>query len=95
MLCVNEAQYLGEYKIHLRFNNGKQGTANLKKTIFEDKRPVFSKLKQEAHFKQFQMAQNTLVWSEEFDLAAEYLFYLAFKENPEFQNQFKQWGYTI
>ncbi len=44
MLCINEAKYAGGYNIQLIFNNGMEDTANLERTIFDDKRRVFSKL---------------------------------------------------
>lgn len=93
MLSIKEAEYAGEYNIHLIFNNGKEGTVSLKKTIFEDKRPIFSKLKDKTNFKNFKVKHSTVIWSDELDLAPEYLFYLAFREDRSFQNQFRQWGY--
>jgi hypothetical protein len=93
MLEVNQAEYAGDYKINLVFNNGKTGTANLEKSICNDKRPVFLKLKEPHRFKNFHVDHGTVVWSDELDLASEYLFYLAFKDEPDLQEQFKAWGY--
>jgi hypothetical protein len=93
MLSVQKAEYVGAYKINLLFNNGKTGTANLEKTIFNDKRAIFLSLRNESSFKEFKVEHSTVVWSSELDLAPEYLFYLAFMEQIEFQEQFKQWGY--
>lgn len=93
MLAVNEAKYSGNYCISLAFNNGRKGVANLKETIFHDKRLIFSKLKDESNFKDFKVEHSTVVWSNEIDLASEYLFYLAFKDDLDLQDQFKQWGY--
>jgi hypothetical protein len=94
MLAVNEAKYSGDYCISVTFNNGRKGIVNLKETIFHDKRPIFSELKEESNFKDFKVEHSTLVWPNEIDLASEYLFYLAFKEDPDLQDQFKQWGYS-
>ncbi len=93
MLCVNEAKYTGVYNIRLSFNNGKEGIANLEKTIFDDKRPIFSRLKNEADFTNFKVDHSTVTWFDELDSAPEYLFYLAFKEDKDYQDQFKEWGY--
>lgn len=93
MLQINAAQYIGDYSIHVAFNNGKAGTANLEQAIFNDQRPIFSKLRDKAHFQNFKIEHSTLVWSDELDLAPEYLFYLAFKDEPDLQKQFKAWGY--
>jgi len=93
MLSINKATYEGAYNIRLLFSNGKEGVANLKKTIFNDKRPIFSKLKKESNFSKFKIEHSTIIWLDELDLAPEYLFYLAFKTNKDYQEQFKKWGY--
>jgi len=93
MLCVKEATYEGDYNIRLKFNNGEEGIANLKKTIFNDKRKIFSQLKKESNFTKFKIEHSTIIWSNELDLAPEYLFYLAFKKNEVYQDKFKKWGY--
>ena len=95
MVEVERAKYSGNYTIQLVFNNGKTGTADLEQTIFSDKRPVFSKLKEKSNFKNFKVKNNTVVWFDELDLASEYLFYLAFKDDPDLQEQFKSWGYVV
>jgi len=93
MLGVNQAKYMGGYTLQLAFNNGRTGTANLEPTIFNDRRPIFAKLKDAANFQAFKVEHNTVVWSDELDLAAEYLFYLAFQDDPALQEQFERWGY--
>ena len=93
MLAVNEANYAGDYNIHLKFNNGMEGTVNLERIIFDDKRIIFSRLKDKSNFKNFKVDHSTVIWSDELDLAPEYLFYLSFKKDIGFQKQFKQWGY--
>ncbi len=90
MLIIKKAEYIGDYTIRLIFNNGKKGKVDLEKIIFEDKRPIFSKLKNKNDFKNFQIKYNTVTWNAGLDLAPEYLFYLAFKEDMDLQNQFKQ-----
>ncbi len=94
MLSVNEAKYVGGYSINIIFNNGKEGTVNLEETIFKDKRPIFLRLKEKSIFQDFKVKHSTVIWFDELDLAAEYLFYLAFKDSPELQEQFKLWGYV-
>ncbi|MCX7111798.1 MAG: DUF2442 domain-containing protein [Proteobacteria bacterium] len=94
MLGVQQAEYLSGYKIRIMFNNGLTGTANLEQSILNDRRAIFVKLKDEHIFRDFKLAHSTIVWFDELDLAPEYLFYLAFMEEVEFQGQFRQWGYT-
>ncbi len=93
MLEVKQAIYTGEYTLRLVFNNGMEGTANLKETIFGDKRAVFSVLKEKTIFKNFKVEHSTVIWSDQLDLASEYLFFLAFRDKPDLQEQFKSWGY--
>lgn len=93
MLQVDQAEYLEGYRLRLRFNNGREGVADLAETVGQDKRPVFSALRELSSFKQFSVEHSTVVWKSGLDLASEYLFYLAFKEERDLQPQFRQWGY--
>ncbi len=93
MLSVIDAHYLGDYKIALSFDNDKTGVANLYDVIFNDNRMPFSELRDENEFKKFKIEHDTIVWENGLDLAPEFLFFVTFKESPEFQNQIKAWGY--
>nr|VFK26950.1 MAG: Protein of unknown function (DUF2442) [Candidatus Kentron sp. MB]VFK31204.1 MAG: Protein of unknown function (DUF2442) [Candidatus Kentron sp. MB]VFK75390.1 MAG: Protein of unknown function (DUF2442) [Candidatus Kentron sp. MB] len=93
MLAIHKAEYIADYKIHLFFNDGKEGIANLEKAIWNDKRPIFSALKDQSDFSIFKVEHGTLVWPNGLDLAPEYLFYLAFKDNNDYREQFERWGY--
>lgn len=93
MLAVTEAQYSGNYLVSLVFNDGKRGLADLKETIFSDKRPIFSILKDESFFSQFKLEHDTLTWPNELDLAVEYLYFLAFKHDEDLKEKFRNWGY--
>lgn len=83
MLGINRAKYAGKYNIQLTFNNGKEGVANLEKTVLNDNRKIFFKLREKSNFKDFKVAHSTVVWSNELDLAPEYLFFLAFKRDND------------
>ncbi len=61
MLEVNKAEYAGDYNINIVFNNGMTGTAHLKEDVFNDKRPVFSELKELSNFKNFKVEYSTVV----------------------------------
>ena len=93
MLEIEKASYAGEYCLDIVFNNGKSASVNLKESIFNDKRPIFAKLRKLDNFKSFRLDHSTVVWLDELDLAPEYLFYLAFKDSEDLQRQFKDWGY--
>ena len=94
MLEVERAEYSGDYTIHLVFNNGKTGTANLEQTIFCDNRSIFSKLKEKSHFRNFQVKNNTVVWFDELDLASEYCFILPLRMILTYRNNSRLGGYV-
>lgn len=92
MLNVKKAKYLEEYKIIINFSDEKNGQVDLKQTIFSDKRTIFSQLKDIEKFKNFKV-DYTIIWSDELDLAPEFLYFKAFRNDPSMQTQFKKWGY--
>ena len=77
--------------IYLVFNSGRSGVTDLEQMVFNDGRPTFSRLREKEDFKDFKdfkVEHSTLVWSEELDLAAEYLFYVTFMDEPDLQEKF-------
>ena len=94
MLSVTSAKYLGDYQVKITFDNGKIGTANFREVVFNDKRTIFLELQKEDEFKKFKVDRSTLIWPNGLDLAPEFLFFVAFKKETEFYNQFKEWGYV-
>ena len=75
MYCdILEAQYVGDYKIHLKFANGKHGVADLEK--FTKKSGVLAKLRDLEYFKKFSLDPelNALTWENEVDIAPETLY---------------------
>ena len=93
MLAIQKAEYISDYKIQLTFNNGKNGIADLEQTLKKDSRTLFIELQNIANFQRFSLQHNTIVWPNGLDLAPEYLFYLAFINEAQWQKQFQAWGY--
>ena len=93
-LHVTNAKYIEAYKVEVSFNNGRKGIADLIDAI---KGPVFEPLKNTSEFSSFTVDKEleTIVWPNGADLAPEYIYYQAFKNEPELQSQFKQWGYIV
>lgn len=91
-LHVTEARYLEGYKVELTFNDGRKGVADLSEAL---KGPVFEPLKDISAFSQLRVDEElqTIVWPNGADLAPEYIYFQVFKGSPEFQEQFKKWGY--
>ncbi|MDM8569770.1 DUF2442 domain-containing protein [Thiotrichales bacterium HSG1] len=92
MLFITEAKYLSDYKIEVLFNNGKKGIADLKHVLIGK---VFEPLKEKTIFSQLKVdvELETIVWPNGVDLAPEFIYYQVFKNEPQLQTQFKQWGY--
>jgi len=92
LLHVTQANHLDGYKIKVAFNNGREGIVDLAGTLQGD---VFSPLLEMKLFASFVVDKEleTLVWPNGADLAPEYLYYQAFKDDESLQEQFKKWGY--
>ena len=91
-LHVINAKYIGDYKVEVSFNDGRQGVADLTAALTG---PVFEPLKDKAKFSDFRVDKelDTIVWPNGADLAPEYIYFQAFKDEPELRSQFDQWGY--
>jgi hypothetical protein len=73
MLEVIHAEYAGDYKIRLCFNNGEEGVVDLKGSLWG---PMFEPLKDIETFKRFHVSEilHTVCWENEADFAPEFLF---------------------
>jgi hypothetical protein len=91
-LHITDAKHLDEYKVEVAFNNGRKGIADLSEALHG---PVFEPLKQPSAFSAFAVDEQleTLIWPNGADLAPEYIYFQAFKNDPELQEQFREWGY--
>ncbi len=91
-LHITDAKYIEDYKVEVAFNNGKRGIADLSEALHGD---IFEPLKNQAIFSSFVVDKEleTLVWPNGADLAPEYIFFQAFKNKPDLQEQFRRWGY--
>lgn len=69
---VIEARYKGDYCIWLKFDDGAEGTVDLKGRLFGE---MFAPLKNRKKFKSFKIDPEleTLVWPNGADLAPEFL----------------------
>ena len=70
---VAHAKYLNEYKIYVKFNDGKEGVVDLASELYG---PVFEPLKELGFFKRFHVDEctHTIVWDNGADLAPEFLY---------------------
>ena len=93
ILCVTDARYLDGHKVDVAFNDGRKGIADLSGAL---RGHVFQPLKDESIFAQLKLNKDldTISWPNGVDIAPEYLYFQAFKDDPMLQEQFKAWGYT-
>jgi hypothetical protein len=72
MLEVTSAQYVGQFRIQIRFNNGDEGIVDLADALWG---PMFEPLKDPAVFRRFEVSDvlHTVKWENDADLAPEYL----------------------
>ena len=91
-LHVRQARYLRNFEVEVTFNDDRRGVADLRTAldgkIFEPLRDldVFSQLRVDPEL-------DTIVWPNGADLAPEFIYFLAFKNDPDLQDRFKAWGY--
>ena len=93
ILHITKVKYLSDYKLSVSFNNGESGVADLSSVIHNG---VFKALAPQEKFAQVGLDTEleTIVWPGGLDLAAEFVYFQAFKDEPQYQNQFKAWGYV-
>mgnify|MGYP006426306593 FL=1 len=77
MQCVylQEAKYIGEFRIFLKFSTGESGEVDLKKTIFTYEKAI--PLRDPVAFSKFYLdSWPTLAWECGFDIAPESLYFM-------------------
>ncbi len=91
-LHITHAKYLEDYRVEVSFDNGRKGVADLAEALTG---PVFAPLKNRTIFSSFKIDKEleTITWPNGADLAPEYVYFQAFKDDPELQSQFREWGY--
>ena len=92
LVNVVNAKYVDGYRIEVAFNNGRTGIADFGEAL---KGPVFEKLRDESEFRRFEVHKelDTVVWANGADLAPEYIYFQAFKDDSSLHEQFRDWGY--
>ena len=92
LIHVVNARYGDGYRIEVTFSNGREGIADFAGTL---NGPAFEELNDESEFRRFKVDKelDTLVWANGADLAPEYIYFRAFKNDSNLQEQFRDWGY--
>lgn len=92
-LHIKKIKYVEKYRVEVTFNNGEKGVADLSPIL--KKGGIFKSLNKQSEFAKFRLDKElqTIVWRNGADLAPEYVYFQTFKNVPELQEQFKEWGY--
>jgi hypothetical protein len=82
---VVEAEYVGDHRILLRFQDGSAGMTDL--SSYADPSTVFSRFLDQAYFAAFRIEHGTLVWGQgELDIAPEALYERATGKPVRYRN---------
>ncbi len=75
------------------FGNGREGIADLAEAL---EGPLFESLKEPDLFRKLRLDEElqTIVWPNGTDLAPEYIYYQAFRDDSQLQATFRKWGYV-
>jgi len=84
MVRIQEAVYMGEYSVHLRFDTGEEGVVDLSDVV--EKYAAARPLIDHAEFAKFTLDEwPTLVWPCGFDLSPEMLYERVTGKRPVWQ----------
>ena len=70
-LEIRKAEYLGDYRLRLWFNNGEVRDTDLADSLNGE---VFAPLRDKGYFRDFRIPFNTVEWENGADFAPEYLY---------------------
>src|SRR4051794_30497108 len=92
IIHVTDSRYLGDGQFELTFSDGRRGVADLKGILSG---PVFEPLRDPEFLARGSVdpETRTLCWPNGADVAPEYLYFLAFRDDPALSDLFQQWGY--
>lgn len=81
IVSVVNAKFIKDFKLHIQFHNGESGIVDLENVILNGSRKIFKPLKNKDYFKNFSLHSWTIVWSNDFGFAPEFLYELALSQN--------------
>ena len=94
MLEIIKATYLHDKLIKIEFNNGEIHDVDFSDKLANEHRDIFKPLNDTKVFANF-MVNYTLSWLDgQIDIAPEYIYFLAHKNENKYLKLFKEWGYV-
>ncbi|MGA8810776.1 MAG: DUF2442 domain-containing protein [Thermoanaerobaculia bacterium] len=93
IIHVTDSRYLGDGRFDLTFSDGLRGVADLRGLLSG---PVFEPLRDPEFMARGAVdpETRTLCWPNGADVAPEYLYFLAFRDEPALSELFHDWGYV-
>ena len=73
MVGVISAEYVGDYKIKVTFDDSTSGIADFRQKVSTDHRPIIRELFDLKKFKAFTVEADTIVWDNGVDFAPEFI----------------------
>ena len=73
ILHVVSAEYAGDYKIKVKFNDSTSGIADFKQKVTTDHRPIIRELSDLNKFRNFTVDEFTIVFCNGVDFAPEFI----------------------
>jgi hypothetical protein len=92
IIHVTDSRYVADGRFELTFSDGRRGVADLKGLLSG---PVFEPLRDPEFLARgiVDPETRTLCWPNGADIAPEYLYFLAFRDDAALSDLFHEWGY--
>jgi hypothetical protein len=92
IIDVTKSKYLHDSQFELTFSDGRRGVIDLKGVL---EGPVFEPLRDPGFLAlgMLDPETRTLCWPNGADVAPEYLYFLAFRDDAALSDLFQDWGY--
>ena len=95
MIDIAKATPLGSKKLLIKFEEYPEECIVDMHEFLESWKDFYlvKELEDETVFQNFKVDHGAILWANGFDIAPEYIFFLANRQNNEYQELFKEWGY--
>jgi len=64
LINIEEAKYISDYKIHLKFNDGKENTVDFKEFLLSSSHPDIKRYQDQDLFKKFNLEYGEIEWND-------------------------------
>jgi len=92
VIHLTKARYLSGHQFEVTFSDGRTGIADVSESLSG---PVFEPLREPAFLARGTLDSElgTIVWPNGAEMAPEYFYYLAFRDDERLADLFREWGY--